>query len=124
MPTRSCAVLLVLFAAVSADPHGDAKKDHAIVTPADVAWLDGFKVMPHTHPKDEHVTVLAGTLHLGMGATFDEKLGKALPAGSFGLTAAGMKHFGWVKGETILQLHGTGPWGVEYVNPADDPRKK
>ena len=37
--------------------------------------------------------------------------------------AAGMKHFVWAQGETILQYHGTGPWTIEYVNPEDDPRK-
>src|SRR5687767_5456545 len=31
---------------------------------------DGFKVMPHTHPKDERVTVLTGTLYLGEGGKF------------------------------------------------------
>ena len=85
---------------------------------------DGFRIMPHTHEKDERVTVISGTLYLGMGGVFDEKEGKALTAGSYGRTEAGMKHFGWMKGETVLQLHGTGPWTVSYVNPADDPRNK
>jgi quercetin dioxygenase-like cupin family protein len=85
---------------------------------------DGFRVMPHTHPRDERVTVLSGTLYLGEGAKFDEKAAKALPAGSYARTAAGMKHFGWVKGETVLQLHGEGPWAIEYVDPKDDPRKR
>ena len=89
-----------------------------------VKMPDGFKIMPHTHLKDERVTVLAGTLYLGMGDKFDEKVAKAMPAGSYGKTNAGMKHFGFMKGETILQLHGEGPWTVDYVNPADDPRKK
>ena len=84
---------------------------------------DGFRVMPHTHPKDERVTVISGTLYLGMGGKFDEKAGKAMPAGSYGRTGAGMKHFGWARGETVLQLHGEGPWAVEYVDPKDDPRK-
>lgn len=85
---------------------------------------DGMRIAPHTHPKDERVTVLAGTLYLGLGEKFDEKAAKEMPAGSYGLTGAGMKHFGWVKGETILQLHGVGPWAVQYLNPADDPRNK
>ncbi|HYH67332.1 MAG TPA: cupin domain-containing protein [Urbifossiella sp.] len=85
---------------------------------------DGMKIMPHTHPKDERVTVLSGTLYLGMGDTFDETKAKAMPAGSYGRTGAGMKHFGFVKGETVLQLHGTGPWAVVYLNPADDPRNQ
>ena len=33
-------------------------------------------------------------------------------------------HFAWTKEETIVQVHGVGPWGFTYVNPADDPRKK
>ena len=101
---------------------GDPSKDGPFVMR--VKLPDGFKIMPHTHPKDERVTVLTGTLYLGLGATFDEKAAKVMPAGSYGRTGAGMKHFGFVKGETILQLHGTGPWAIEYVNPADDPRKK
>jgi hypothetical protein len=83
---------------------------------------DGYRIMPHTHPKDERVTVISGTLYLGEGGKFDEKTGKVMPAGSYGRTAAGMKHFGWVKGETVLQLHGEGPWSIEYVDPKDDPR--
>lgn len=85
---------------------------------------DGFRVMPHTHPKDERVTVISGTLYLGEGDKFDEKSGKGVPAGSYVRTAAGMKHFGWVKGETVLQLHGEGPWAIEYVDPKDDPRRE
>jgi hypothetical protein len=83
---------------------------------------DGFRVAPHTHPKPERVTVIAGTLNIGMGARFDAEACRAMPAGSFGTWPAGMKHFAWFKGETILQLHGTGPWLINYRNPADDPR--
>jgi hypothetical protein len=35
-----------------------------------------------------------------------------------------MKHYVWVKGETVVQFHGDGPWVIEYLDPADDPRKK
>jgi len=101
---------------------GDPTKEGEFVIR--VKMPDGFRIMPHTHAKDERVTVFSGTLYLGMGGTFDEKEGKAMPAGSYGKTEAGMKHFGWVKGETVLQLHGTGPWTVTYVNPADDPRNR
>ena len=100
---------------------GDPSKDGPFVLR--IKLPDGFRIMPHTHPKDERVTVLAGTLYLGMGEKLDEKVAKEMPAGSFGRTGAGMKHFGFVKGETVLQLHGTGPWAIDYVDPADDPRK-
>lgn len=83
---------------------------------------DGFQIQPHFHTQTEHATVLAGTLHLGMGDRFDRATTRALPAGSFGHWAPGTRHFAWSEGETILQLHGQGPWTVTYVNPADDPR--
>jgi hypothetical protein len=57
-----------------------------------------------------------------MGEKFDRRKGKKMPAGAFGTWPAGMKHFAWVKGETVIQLHGEGPWAIKYVNPADDPR--
>jgi hypothetical protein len=85
---------------------------------------DGYRVPPHTHPKTERVTVLSGTFNIGMGDKFDEKATRPMPAGTFGYWPAGMKHFVWAKGETVLQFHGTGPWSIEYVNADDDPRKR
>jgi hypothetical protein len=54
-----------------------------------------YKVPPHWHPGIEHVTIISGTLNMGMGDTFDMTKTRALT-----------------------------PWGVTYVNPADDPAKK
>lgn len=83
----------------------------------------GTRVQPHSHTQTEHATVLQGVLHIGMGDTFDRAATKPLVAGAFGYWPAGMHHFAWMEGETVLQLHGQGPWTVTYVNPADDPRK-
>jgi len=83
---------------------------------------DGFTIPPHTHPKAERITVIAGTFHIAMGEKIDKAMGKAMPTGSFGYWPAGMKHFAWVTGETIVQFHGEGPWQINYLNPADDPR--
>jgi len=85
---------------------------------------DGYRIPPHTHPKPERVTVISGTFNIGMGDKFDASKGKAMPAGTYGTWPAGMKHFVWVKGETVVQFHGNGPWEIEYINPADDPRKR
>jgi quercetin dioxygenase-like cupin family protein len=84
---------------------------------------DGFKVAPHIHPATERVTVISGTLNFGMGDKFNRSATQVLPAGTFAYWPAGMKHFAWVKGETILQVHGIGPWKIEYLDPADDPRR-
>ena len=85
---------------------------------------DGFTVAPHTHPGLEHVTVLSGTFHLGMGETVDKSKGQTLTSGGFMAMPIGTVHYAWVEGETVIQLHGTGPWGITYVNPDDDPRNK
>jgi hypothetical protein len=87
-------------------------------------WFpDGFEVKPHFHSQIEHVTILQGALNIGMGDKFDRSATKEMSVATFGFWPPGMKHFAWAKGDTILQLHGRGPWTVTYVNPADDPRK-
>jgi hypothetical protein len=85
---------------------------------------DGYRIPPHTHPKPERVTIISGTFHLGMGEKFDPKKCEALPTGTYGMWPAGMKHFVWTKGETVVQFHGDGPWKIEYLDPADDPRNR
>jgi hypothetical protein len=60
---------------------------------------------------------------LGMGEKFDQTTMKELPAGSYGLLPAEMRHFAMVKTATTIQVHGMEPFVVNYVNPADDPSK-
>ena len=85
---------------------------------------DGYRIPPHYHPVVEHVTVLEGTLQVGMGDKFDASALKPLPTGTFAALAPGTRHFAQAKGETVLQLHGIGPWKLIYVDPADDPQRK
>lgn len=86
-------------------------------------WLpDGFSIQPHFHSNVEHVTVISGTFNVGMGEKFDKSASREMKKGTFGFWPAGMRHFAWVKGDTILQLHGVGPWTITYVNSAEDPR--
>jgi quercetin dioxygenase-like cupin family protein len=85
---------------------------------------DGYSVPPHTHPTDEHLTVIQGTILLGMGETFDRANLREFPTGSYAKLPKGEAHFNVYKGETIIQLHGIGPYDVAYVNPADDPSRK
>ncbi len=85
---------------------------------------DGYKIPPHSHPADEHVTVISGSLYMGMGDKLDESAAMEMKAGAFHAIPKGVHHYAFTKGQTIIQLHGVGPWGITYVNPADDPRKK
>ena len=84
---------------------------------------DGYKIPPHFHPADEHVVVLQGTFNMGMGDKLDQNTSKPLGPGSFAIMPKGEHHYGWAKGETIVQVYAIGPWGLTYVNAADDPRK-
>ena len=83
----------------------------------------GYKVAPHWHPTDEHVTVLSGAFSLGMGEKFNAATMKTLPAGSYALLPAEMRHFAMAKTAATVQVHGAGPFVLNYVNPADDPSK-
>jgi quercetin dioxygenase-like cupin family protein len=84
----------------------------------------GYKIAPHWHPTDEHVTVISGTFALGMGDKFDEKTMEVLPAGGYALLPADMRHFALAKTDSTVQVHGMGPFALTYVNPADDPSKR
>ena len=35
----------------------------------------------------------------------------------------GMAHYVFTEEETVVQLSSVGPWGITYLNAADDPRK-
>ena len=101
---------------------GDPTKEGPFVFRVKVP--DGYRIPLHTHPKTERVTVISGTFNIGMGDKFDETKTKPMPAGTYGFWKAGMKHFVWIKGETIVQFHGDGPWKINYLDPKDDPRNQ
>lgn len=83
---------------------------------------DGYRIKPHIHPEYERGTILQGTLHFAHGEEFDKDATRSLEEGSTFIMAPGDPMFGYAEGEVIFQLHGTGPWGIEYVDPEDDPR--
>jgi quercetin dioxygenase-like cupin family protein len=84
----------------------------------------GYHIAPHTHPQPEIVTVLSGTARLGMGTTADRDKAQVLAAGSFFALTPGSAHYFFADEDTVIQLNSTGPWGINYVNPKDDPRQK
>jgi quercetin dioxygenase-like cupin family protein len=83
----------------------------------------GYKIPAHWHPTDEQVTVLSGTLAIGMGDKLDETKGVTLHAGGFGVAPAHMNHYAWTKAGAVIQINLMGPFALTYVNPADDPTK-
>ncbi len=84
-----------------------------------IRCADGIKLPAHWHPTDEHLTVLKGTFLVGMGESFDEAKLQTMNVGNFLTMPKEMRHFGLCKGETIVQVHGAGPFKVNWVNPSE-----
>jgi hypothetical protein len=83
-----------------------------------------YKIAPHTHPAIEHVTVLSGTLHMGAGDKIDPDKAVALSAGSFAAFQPGHSMFAWTGEETVIQVHGVGPWDIHYIHSPDKSKKE
>jgi quercetin dioxygenase-like cupin family protein len=83
-----------------------------------------YTVPPHVHTATERLTVMTGALRIGHGDKLDRKSAKQIKAGGVVLIPANHTHFVFTEGEeTILMLHGVGPWSIHYVDPKDDPRQ-
>lgn len=82
---------------------------------------DGYKIAPHTHPTDEHVAVVSGTLMIGMGATRNDAAMHQMAAGSYTALPMNSPHYVTARGETVLHIYGQGPFVLNYINAADKP---
>ena len=83
-----------------------------------------YQIPPHTHPFVEIATVISGTYGTGEGEKLEKK-GELLKAGSLFTHPAKHPHYAWTGNEeAIVQVQFVGPGGIDYINPADDPRNK
>jgi quercetin dioxygenase-like cupin family protein len=105
------------FAVLEGDPAAKGLITVRIRIPA------GYQIAPHWHPTDEHVTVLSGTLGVGMGDKLDMEHSQTLMAGGYAVVPANMHHYAFTKTGATIQIHLNGPFALTYVNPADDPSK-
>jgi quercetin dioxygenase-like cupin family protein len=83
----------------------------------------GYRVPRHWHPTDEHVTVIEGDFTLAMGDVADAHSADFVP-GDYVLLPAKMLHEASTRNGVVVQIQSTGPFEINYVNPADDPRKQ
>ena len=104
------------LAAVSGDPNAEGAPFVLRIRCA-----DGTKIPAHWHPADENLTVLKGTFLVATGEAFDETKLQTMNVGNFILMPKEMRHFAMNKGETIVQIHGAGPFKVNWVNPSEVP---
>lgn len=83
-----------------------------------------YRIPAHWHPAVERVTVLSGAIYMGIGDKLDMQKSHSLSSGSMMILQPKTHHFLWTKEEAVVQLNGIGPWGITYLDPTDDPRKK
>jgi quercetin dioxygenase-like cupin family protein len=106
------------FAVIAGDPAATGLVTVRFEMPA------GYKIPPHFHPTDEHVTVLKGSFSLGMGDVIDKAHALTLTAGGYAVAMANMHHYAYTTTGATIQVHMQGPFAITYVNPADDPGRK
>jgi hypothetical protein len=83
------------------------------------------RLMPHRHPEDRLYTVMSGVFYIGLGERFDPDRLDAYPPGSVVVLPGDTSHFHWAKsGEYVTQVTAIGPLGLDYLDPADDPRRR
>jgi hypothetical protein len=82
-----------------------------------VKFPAGYRVPLHFHDTDVNLTVISGLLYIGIGPTFDQSNMKEIGATSFAMLPAKMKHNEWCDVETIVQMHGIGPWTMHQADP-------
>lgn len=81
-------------------------------------------IAPHTHSKPETLTILSGSIYHEHGRSLDKTKGSALKTGGFVYLPEDMPHALWTTDEPVeLQVNGSGPFGLNYIDPADDPSR-
>jgi len=86
--------------------------------------LPGTIIPPHSHPVDEHLTIVSGTLHFGFGDSFDSARLTALPAGSYGYAPTGTTMFGYAPEGAVVQVHGVGPFHITWKHAVSTLEEK
>jgi hypothetical protein len=84
----------------------------------------GYHFPAHTHPLIENVTVISGAVHVGHGTELDRSRATRVGAGGFLSIPAGAPHYAWVEEPTVIQVHASTPFDIEYVDAAEDPRTR
>ena len=104
------------LAVLSGDPTKEGMFTIRVKFPA------GYAVPPHHHPTPELVTVIDGTLGIGMGEALDKSKAAMLNPAGYVALGANMNHFAFTDTGSTVQITSHGPFQIIYVNPADDPR--
>jgi quercetin dioxygenase-like cupin family protein len=102
--------------------HGDPGAQGQVFT-VRLKASQGYVFAPHSHPHDEHVTVISGALQLGEGDTLDRTRTRTLGPGGYAFLPRDQFHYAWpAEDDTVFQVEAVGPFGITYARREDDPR--
>jgi len=73
----------------------------------------GSAIPPHSHPRQERVTILSGAVDLGFGSVANAANTKRYAAGSFYVNPPRVMHFLFFPEATEMQMTGVGPWELQ-----------
>jgi hypothetical protein len=96
--------------------HGDVEKEGQEFVMR-IRELRGSFIPPHTHPVDEHITVLTGRVCLGTGPEFDRARLQCLGPGGYAFFPRGSTIFGEAPEPAVVQVHGIGPFHLHWKYP-------
>lgn len=99
----------VKFATISGDP----AQPGPFVLRAELP--PGYSIAPYRRSADESIVVLAGSLKIGDGPSFDASQMRNFGSGAFVRLRADEPHYATTDGGAVVQIVGTGPFAIEYV---------
>ena len=76
--------------------------------------LPGTRIPLHSHPVDEHITVVEGTWYFAVGETWDSAALQPLTPGTYAFAPAGSTMFGYSPEAAVVQVHGIGPFHIHW----------
>lgn len=80
--------------------------------------LPGTIIPLHTHPVDEHITIVQGTWYFAVGETFDRAALRELRVGDYAFAAKGTTMFGYCPDGAVVQVQGVGPFHIHWKHGA------
>jgi hypothetical protein len=80
--------------------------------------LPGTVVPPHSHPVDEHITVVKGSWYFGFGERYEPSALRELKTGSYAFAPKGSWMFGYSPDGAVVQVHGVGPFQIHWHDGA------
>lgn len=96
---------------------GNPKAEGAFVLR--IRALRDQRIPAHWHPMDEHVTAIKDGFAIAMGENFSEQQLRPLKAGDYAMLPKETRHYAWMKKGAEVQVHGQGPFVINWVNPAE-----